>query len=527
MHGTVTWATPPAISNAPADAPVLRKLEEAELAVSRGDTLSGVPLAEDALALARAAGRRDLAAEALLKLGTLRRLATAYTESAQCLIEAMQLFSVLGLEARRAEAMLQLGQAPMELGDYETALGLFKGALIIALAEDNPFLLARAYRSVGLLTSRLKNFAEAERLHRRALDHFIAIDDRTMIASAINSAALTTLQALDEAPRTTPVAAPPVLAAIEELKRARDIAQAAGNQRLVAQTLGNIGNAYGMIGDRVQNIEFERQALAVFRTLGARRDECISWGNIGRATLELGEHDEAIEALRESLNLAEQNGLKVEARLAHRLLARAFVYRDDACARVHEEHAQRLDEAIDEQGAREKLGQLARETLAAAVRDALGQEGSVASHPGDDEGDSDSATGLFTRTYLERWYRNFARGSTAPRRITLTLLAAQGMPAGLTSVWLRLVRAIERDLRVDAFGVALSPFVLLLALPEFSSGEAADARQLVDRHAARAAPEFAMAHAALWLGGAQGDSTDSLASLIRRARDSAERVGAG
>ena len=59
--------------------------------------------------------------------------------------------------------------------------------------------------------------------------------------------------------------------------------------------LGNLGIAYGALGQYAKAIEHHTQALAIARETGDKRSEGITLGNLGSAYDALGQHAEAVE----------------------------------------------------------------------------------------------------------------------------------------------------------------------------------------------------------------------------------------
>jgi tetratricopeptide (TPR) repeat protein len=508
MHGTVTWSKS-LLTTAPGD-PLGKLLDDVLIAVTRGDAETGLPIALQAVANARAAQRWRECAQALTHLGVLQRFKGDYSAAAEALIEAMQIFISVEDHGGRAEALLQLGQAPLETGDYEAALNIFKSALTAATRAGIEMTRARAMRSLALLMERIGRWEESTQLHRQALAAFESHDERAMIAATLNSLAAASL-------RTMPVSSPgieqiaAIRQAIEQLKKANTLAHAAGHLRLAAQTHGNLGNAYGLLGDRTQNIAHEIAALEVFQRLGARRDECLSYLNIGRARHAGGDIAGAHVALEHALTITEQHGLRADR--VQVLLALAETVGLEAAPALRDE-AQRLLASLDIALANNRAAGVTDEALTPDWRAVAGLHSTV--HGASESNEIDRHTGLFNRMYIERWYRDFA-AVPRDRAIGIILIGIDVADGSQDDLWLEALRNVERALRVDVFGVALSPHVALIVLPELAP-EAIDACQASVNATLRADLEGLPS---LWIGTARGDTTDSLASLIRRARNAA------
>jgi tetratricopeptide (TPR) repeat protein len=83
--------------------------------------------------------------------------------------------------------------------------------------------------------------------------------------------------------------------AIGTFEQALAIAREIGNRRAQGAILGNLANAYRHLGEARRAIEYHEQALAISRETGDRRGEGQDLGNLGSAYFALGETRRAIE----------------------------------------------------------------------------------------------------------------------------------------------------------------------------------------------------------------------------------------
>ncbi len=95
---------------------------------------------------------------------------------------------------------------------------------------------------------------------------------------------------------------------ISWLEAAVEGARHIGDRRSQANALGNLGNAYGALGETRRAIEFHEQRLAIARKIGDRRGEGQSLGNLGGAYRALGETRRAIEFYEQDLEIAREIG---------------------------------------------------------------------------------------------------------------------------------------------------------------------------------------------------------------------------
>ena len=96
--------------------------------------------------------------------------------------------------------------------------------------------------------------------------------------------------------------------AIEHHELALAIDREMADRRGEAQDLGNLGIAYGRLGEYRRAIEYFEQLLAIAREIGDRRSEGAALGNLGPAYDLLGEYRRAIEYLEQTLTIFREIG---------------------------------------------------------------------------------------------------------------------------------------------------------------------------------------------------------------------------
>jgi len=92
------------------------------------------------------------------------------------------------------------------------------------------------------------------------------------------------------------------------LETALKVARQLGRRQWKSHFLGDLGNAYAVLGETRRAIEFHEQALAIAREIGDRRGEGIITGNLGNAYAALGENHRAIEFYEQALVIAREIG---------------------------------------------------------------------------------------------------------------------------------------------------------------------------------------------------------------------------
>jgi len=96
--------------------------------------------------------------------------------------------------------------------------------------------------------------------------------------------------------------------AIDHTQQALAISRETGDRRGEGIDLGNLGVAYGDLGQIEQAIDHNQQALAIARETGDRRGEGIDLGNLGIVYANLGQMEQAIDHTQQALAIARETG---------------------------------------------------------------------------------------------------------------------------------------------------------------------------------------------------------------------------
>lgn len=97
---------------------------------------------------------------------------------------------------------------------------------------------------------------------------------------------------------------------IEYYESALAIANELGDKRGKGNLLNNLGNAYASLEKLSQAIEYYQQALAIAREIGDKRGEGTNLGNLGEASSVLGDLYTAMEYYERALTIAREIGDK-------------------------------------------------------------------------------------------------------------------------------------------------------------------------------------------------------------------------
>lgn len=96
--------------------------------------------------------------------------------------------------------------------------------------------------------------------------------------------------------------------AIEYFKKVLEISHEIGNRQNEVIILGNLGNAYHILGEMKKSIEYYENALKIAREIGDRKSEGVQIGNLGNVYRILGETRKSIGYYENALKIAQEIG---------------------------------------------------------------------------------------------------------------------------------------------------------------------------------------------------------------------------
>ncbi len=95
---------------------------------------------------------------------------------------------------------------------------------------------------------------------------------------------------------------------IDYNEQALKIAREIGDRRGEGNQLGNLGNAYNALGDAKKSIDYYEQALKIAREIGDRQREGNHLGNLGNVYYRLGDVKKSIDYYEQALKIAKEIG---------------------------------------------------------------------------------------------------------------------------------------------------------------------------------------------------------------------------
>jgi CHAT domain-containing protein len=266
LSGALTGGCRPPASSADLDAAI-----ERARAVQRDDgPRAALPLLQQALTAARAAGSRHHEGLALGHLGTAYKNLADYPQALRHHEQALAIKRGLGDEVEEAKTLNNIGLVEEARGNCVAALDLYGRSLEIFTRHARP----------GFAASVLNNQA----LCHDALGEF----DKSMAT----------------------------------YERALALHRASGNEAGQSETLGNIGGVHLLLGRYREAISRYDEAYAISRRLDATQSMVLDLINLGAARSAAGAFDQARDDLTRARTLAQAAGLAREDADAARALAR-------------------------------------------------------------------------------------------------------------------------------------------------------------------------------------------------------------
>jgi class 3 adenylate cyclase/tetratricopeptide (TPR) repeat protein len=163
------------------------RLAEKQLLLILGDYPGAARALEEALGIFRDLGDRLGQANALQRLGSMRRVTRDYPGAARALDEALGIFRSISNRLGQANALKHLGSMRRETGDYPGAARALDEALRIYHDIGNRGGEAEALNEAGTLHRACGDLRQAGSFHQRALDLARQIGDSSDEAHALAS----------------------------------------------------------------------------------------------------------------------------------------------------------------------------------------------------------------------------------------------------------------------------------------------------------------------------------------------------
>lgn len=208
-----------------------------------------------------------------------------YSEAEKLAIEALEIAQHEKREDSKAAILHTLGTIYMRLGQYDKAENALIESLKIkeSILSPNHHAIATSYNQLAQLLNRKSQYAEAEKLYRRALDIFTVLNDKRNQAITLHNlgATISRQNNFSEAEAL--------------FRRTLQIQEENGESRAVSQTLNSLGILY-LYRKRWQDAEiiFRRAVKLAKSQLGDNHPEtAFILRNLAKALDRLEKTDEA------------------------------------------------------------------------------------------------------------------------------------------------------------------------------------------------------------------------------------------
>ena len=210
-----------------------------------------------------------------------------------------------GNRVGEGRAYANLGDAYIQLGDFQRAIDCYKQSLNIAKEQGNRAGEGRAYNKLGVAYYNLGNFQQAIGYYMQSLNFFKEVGYREWEGTVCYILA-NAYYFLDDYQK-----------AIQYYTKSLSLAKEVGNSILRGAICRNLGLTYYSLGDFKQAIECHEKDLSIAKALGDRANEGIAYGDLGIAHSKLGNFKQAKECHRQQLSIAREVGDRAQEGMAY------------------------------------------------------------------------------------------------------------------------------------------------------------------------------------------------------------------
>ena len=198
----------------------------------------------------------------------------------------------------QAHEQLKLAEEAQNKGNYDEAERIANEVLTSFVpTEEDPnvvLLHASASRLLGIVAWRRDNYPTALKFFNKALDLAEEINDKELIAKAINGIG-TVNASISDYPK-----------ALDYFTKALNIYEELANKNGIANNLGNIGNVYENLSDYPKALEYLAKALTIYEELGSKYGIAKNLLNIGTVYQNISEYPKALEYYAKALVINEE-----------------------------------------------------------------------------------------------------------------------------------------------------------------------------------------------------------------------------
>ena len=303
--------------------------------LDRGQNDKALSYINEALQIARETADQPTQAVLLLDIGTAHFNKGEFQDALTYFQQAYDIRTRLNQNA--SEALHDLAQTNVQLGQYETALSQYMKALDARRADSDKAGVALESGDMGALFAAQANYSAALKAQQEAVNIYQQLADRpylTMAALAGYGHTLSAVGRQDEGRKS--------------LEDALKLAPTAKNDAVTAETLNFLGDTYFYAGDYPNARQQYEKALQLATKSNSREQAVLAKLDLAKLDVVQGKPQAAIAALKKLQQDTDTMGLKADS-------VRASIYLGEALLATNQTNAAR--EVLDNAVARaEKLG---------------------------------------------------------------------------------------------------------------------------------------------------------------------------
>ncbi|MDW3192255.1 MAG: tetratricopeptide repeat protein [Cytophagales bacterium] len=270
----------------------------------KGNNRDALELTKLAYELAKEAGAKKEAGNALKLLGSIYEMLGEYANALDHFDRALTIFEEIGYKRGQAGTINDAAIIYLNRGEFDLALDQFKQSFRIMEDVGDEFGQANALNNSGLIYSERGEFAQA-------LDHFKqserimkGIGNKKGVAMSLGSIGRVYAQIAEYD------------LAIEHFNRSLELKEEIGDRQGVAVSLEGIGHIYKEQGKLMLAMDYHNRSLAIWEEIEYKQGVASTLINIGSVYRDLGEYAEAIDYFTRGLKIAEELEINIQKSVA-------------------------------------------------------------------------------------------------------------------------------------------------------------------------------------------------------------------
>jgi tetratricopeptide (TPR) repeat protein len=303
--------------------------------LDRGENDKALPCINEALQIARETGDDSTQATLLLNIGTAHFNKGEFQDALTYFQQAYDIRTRLKQDA--TEALHDLAQTNVQLGQYDTAIAQYLKALEAHRAADDKSGVALESSDMGAVFAAQGRYDAALKAQQEAVSLYQRYSDRPYMTVAALAGYGHTLSAVGRADEGR-----------KNLEQALKLAPDAKNDPVTAEALNFYGDSYFYVGDYAAARQQYEKALQLAIKANVRQQVVLAKLDLAKLDVVQGHAQSAVSTLRKLKQDTDIMGLKADSVRASIYLGEALLATNQAAAAREE-----LDSAV---GRAEKLG---------------------------------------------------------------------------------------------------------------------------------------------------------------------------